>query len=360
MKKILITGGPVHGKLDDVKMITNRFKGGLIAKLADELAETESVVYLTSKGSKLPKNENIEVLFHDGIFDYMDVVLRMAPEMDAVILGGAVANLVPQEPIVGKFPSHNYKEGDVINIPFVIAPRIIDKVKEVAPKTHLFGFKLLSNVSHEELIEAAYGVVLESKATCIFANDTNDLNKKYAVTKEHSVIELTTDTYAQFIKDAIYDEYYRTIVNVDEIHIPHETITKFNNLRDLYTPFFEKVYANKYKFGTIAMKLPNGRILTTGRGKREMDELSVIDYVDYANRVVYSIGKKSTLNAGLIAYLFNTNPNLEYVVHYHEDCENLPHLPYAFPGTDRDCLREIHESFVIDNHGTFILGFKEN
>ena len=41
MKKILITGGPVHGKLDDVKMITNRFKGGLIAKLADELAETE-------------------------------------------------------------------------------------------------------------------------------------------------------------------------------------------------------------------------------------------------------------------------------------------------------------------------------
>ena len=62
MKKILITGGPVHGKLDDVKLITNRFKGGLIAKLADELAETEQIIYLTAKGATLPKNTNIEKL----------------------------------------------------------------------------------------------------------------------------------------------------------------------------------------------------------------------------------------------------------------------------------------------------------
>ena len=357
MKKILITGGPVHGKLDDVKLITNRFKGGLIAKLADELAETENVIYLTAKGATLPKNPNVEIMYHDGIFDYQDIVLRLAPSVDAVILGGAVANLVPQTPINGKFPSHNYKVGDVINIPFVIAPRIIDQVKKVAPNVHLFGFKLLSNVTHEELIDAAYGVVLESKATCIFANDTADLNKKYAVTKERSVIELTTDNYANFIRKAIYDEYYKTVVTFEDVKIPHESIAQFNNLKDLYCSYFDKLYAGKYRFGTIALRLPNGQILTTGRGKKEMDEISIIDKVDFDDRIVVSINKKATLNAGLIAYLFKINPELKYIVHYHEDCEHLPHVDYAFPGTDRDCLRNMHESFVINNHGTFVLGY---
>ena len=35
--KILITGGPVHAKLDAVKIITNTFKGGLMAELGKVL-----------------------------------------------------------------------------------------------------------------------------------------------------------------------------------------------------------------------------------------------------------------------------------------------------------------------------------
>jgi phosphopantothenoylcysteine synthetase/decarboxylase len=31
--RILITGGPVHAYLDAVKIITNKFKGGLMAEL---------------------------------------------------------------------------------------------------------------------------------------------------------------------------------------------------------------------------------------------------------------------------------------------------------------------------------------
>jgi phosphopantothenoylcysteine synthetase/decarboxylase len=34
--KILITGGPVHAYLDPVKIITNKFKGGLMAELDKE------------------------------------------------------------------------------------------------------------------------------------------------------------------------------------------------------------------------------------------------------------------------------------------------------------------------------------
>ena len=43
--KILITGGPVHAKLDAVKFVTNRFKGGLIADLADNMSNHAKVTY---------------------------------------------------------------------------------------------------------------------------------------------------------------------------------------------------------------------------------------------------------------------------------------------------------------------------
>src|ERR1035441_6034934 len=98
----------------------------------------------------------------------MKQVVELAPKYDAVILGAAVANLIPVERFPGKFPSHNYKPGDIIPFSLKIAPRIIDEVKAVAPKTHLFGFKLLSGVPHDELISAAYGVLLESHATAVF------------------------------------------------------------------------------------------------------------------------------------------------------------------------------------------------
>lgn len=354
MKKILITGGPVYGKLDDVKIVTNKFKGGLIAKLADDLADDAEVTYLTSRGAKLPSNKKINVMYFDDIFHYELMVLESAKHVDAVVLGAAVANLIPQNPIQGKFPSHNYNPGDVINIPFIIAPRIIDKVKQVAPNVHLFGFKLLSNVSYDALIDAAYGVVLDSKATCIFANDTKDLNKKYAITKERSVIELNTDNYADFILQAIDDKYFKTIVSNEILNIDERSMSKFNELKENYKDKFEKIYGGKYRFGTIAVRMEDGRILTTGRGKKELDELSIINGIDYEKRIILTSGRKATLNAPLIKYLFD-NHNIDILIHYHDFEDYLPVESYAFPGTERDSFRNVEGSFIIDKHGTFIM-----
>ena len=178
--KILVTGGPVHAKLDAVKFVTNRFKGGLMAKLADEIIEQGvHVTYLCSKGSKRPQGMghddeagNLEVVYHDGFHDYRAKVKEMAPEFDAVVLGAAVANLIPVAywgkpvsdgeshkhpkhslPLEGKFPSHNYEPGDSIEMEWQIAPRIIDEAKAVMKKgAHLFGFKLLGGVEHEAAV----------------------------------------------------------------------------------------------------------------------------------------------------------------------------------------------------------------
>lgn len=349
---ILITGGAVHGKLDDVKIITNRFRGGLMAELADMLSEEFDVVYLTSKGATLPKKVS-NIIYHDGLYDYQEQVLKMAPKMDAVILGGAVANLIPQTPFQGKFPSHNYQPGDVVNIPFVIAPRIIDQVKKVAPRTCLIGFKLLSGVSQEELLDAAYGVLKESGASIVIANDARDLSQKFIVTKEKQAIPCNMTEVASFIVRLIKSKYYQTLL------VPYREAVDyllrnnvlFNELKERYKAKFEK----HNNFGTVAVRIHENTFITTSRKKEGPGVY--IERIDHEQHIVYCEGENNaTLNAPLLDNIFKANPDVAYIVHYHEIVEGLPLYEYETPATVADSQREgINKSFCIKHHGCYLL-----
>ncbi len=359
--KILVTGGPVHAKLDAVKIITNTFRGGMMADLADRLKMVDinnvEITYLTAKHSKVPCLNSPRLLYHDGFQDYFKQVVELAPQFDAVILGAAVANLIPKNPLTGKFPSHNYKPGDTIPIDFTIAPRVIDEVKKVAPKTHLFGFKLLSGVPYEELISAAYGVLLESHATAVFANDRKDLWTKYAVTKERGVHPMAFDDMAQFILQCIRDKYYQTeVLNARVIYPDAEhTFRMYETLLgDKFKPIPEG-----YVFGTIAIRNPDGSFLTTGRGKNELSDQVVVMDVHHTKLKVRTYGKKATLNAPLLDWIFKHNQKCHAIVHYHEQRHDINlTLPYAIPGTVNDSQRAFEstqQSFNIADHGCFLL-----
>ena len=367
--KILITGGPVHAKLDAVKIITNKFKGGLMAELAELLLYQEcEVTYLTAKGAKLPdvveldnganvKKAQAEILYHDGFHDYHKQVLALAPAFDAVVLGGAVANLIPLEPLTGKFPSHNYKPGDIIPINFTIAPRVIDDVKKVAPNTHLFGFKLLSGVPHEELISAAYGVLLESKATAVFANDAKNLMVKYAVTKERGEHPMNINDMAKFIVECVGDVYYKTVLcPTHEATDSTKAIRDFNVISGMYADNYTEV-PEGYMFGTIAVRNHDGSFITTGRGKHELDDKVLVYNVNHDKHVVEVHGeKKASLNAPLLDWIFKHTPNVHAIVHFHTQCPDadIKTLPYAIPGTVRDSQRTVRKSFNIEGHGCFL------
>lgn len=353
MKTILITGGAVHGKLDAVKLVTNRFRGGMMAEIAELLSLHFDVTYLTAKGMSHPNLTHGHLLFHDGFHDYMQKVLELAPTMNGILLGAAVANLIPQSPFPGKFPSHQYKPGDIINIPFVIAPRVIDQVHRVAPKTHLFGFKLLSGVAKEVLVDAAYGVLLDSKAELVFANDATNLAAKFAITKERGVIPLDIDGLVQMVKQAMEDEYYSSVSCVD---LSIGDVTLFNKL----------VLENQFNFmahngfGTVAVRAGPGKsFFTTQRNKIMNGQFVNIPILVYAvshdtRQVIYQGTSKPTLNAPLLAHIFETNPTVTHIIHLHEQVPNLPTLPYAPPATVRDSIRDVHSSFNIEHHGCYL------
>lgn len=356
MKKLLITGGPVHAHLDAVKIITNGFAGGLMAQLAEELATRGAeITYLCApKAGRVvvPKVKKIEVLEHSGFDDYLKKVVDIAPRVDGVILGAAVANLIPANPWKGKFPSHDYKPGDTIPIPFTIAPRVIDEVKKVAPNTHLFGYKLLSGVDYEELIRAAYGIVLEAKATAVIANDATNLQQKFVVTKERGVHPMMQTDLAAWMWTMLNDRYYSSVFEREVTPAVLEE-KRLEALVENYRNRFTRV-ENGIIFGTVAVRNGEG-FLTTGRGKRELDEISYVSSVDHSRRKLH-IGnyKKASLNAPLLAKMFE-NPKVDYIVHYHEQVKGLPTYSYAPPGTMRDTERPNKESFNIKEHGCMLL-----
>lgn len=369
--KVLITGGPVYGKLDDVKLITNRFKGGLMADLADRLCVYPNIdiTYLTTKDSKHPLlGKNTTVIYHDGFESYKNKVLELAPKMNAVILGAAIANLIPCETIKGKFPSHQYKEGDIIPINFKIAPRIINMVKQVAPYTKLFGFKLLSGAKKTELIEAANEIVLSSKAVTVFANDTSDLLTKYAITKEHSIIEMNIEQMVDYLYKCINDEYYKTIKAGDYYF---NDITSYADKYYHYCKNYSSAFSicGEYMFGCVAVRINSislsqeyNPFIISPRGKNNITDKKycVINHVNHSTLEIESGDKlKASLNAPLIYEIFRQNKEVSVVVHLHEyidDLEkSLPKYEYAIPGTKRDSLRYINSSFNIEYHGYYLI-----
>ena len=388
MKKILISGGPVHCFIDSVKIVTNRFRGGLMAKLAGEFVDMAEnlhadkkvnrgdkeadvhVTYLCSKSSKQPMwdeflggedTTHLTVIHHNGIDDYMEKVVTLAPNMDAVVLGAAVCNLIPHKKIDGKFPSHNYKEGDIIPIDFTIAPRIIDQVKKVNPKTLLFGYKLIDNTSYNELISAAYGVLLESKAVTIFANDAQNLMQKYAVTKERGVHPIHNDGVAQFILDRMDEQYYSTATaKTDKISEEMEFCQEHLNklLCSHKVNFIET--DEGYMFGSGAIKCDGDRrdnsFVTTARGKQEMADYAYVKWVDHKAMKVYcATTKKASLNAPLFDRIFQSFPDVKQILHFHHQRADLATVDYATPGTDKDSQRVmVGASFNIEGHGCIL------
>lgn len=371
MAKILFTLGPIPAKLDSVKYLTNRFKGGLAWKTAIELCKEHGheVTVVKWKYHDVPDGSDISIINVEDIYDYRDTVLKT--KADVYVLAAAVANLMPSNPWKGKFASHNYKIGDRFNIEFEIAPRIIDLVKKEYPRSALVGYKLYDGTD-EQLIEAGWETLINSKANIVFANHPAwAKERKIMLTSDGSEIYTSFDEHIKWIDKLANSKYYITQAQEKvDLERPHKTwfdlstgITQkeheeINAIAGMY-PKFQK---RGMTFGCFAYRLDNGQFITTSRGKKESGFSRVIS-VDHEKRIIEVKNTKATLNAPLLDNVFKNNPQYKILIHSHKNIEGFLHLPYELPGTDREVeiAKNIHfelsVGFNIQNHG-YIAGFK--
>lgn len=393
---ILISAGCVYGRLDDNKLVGNRVRGIWACKFAGYLASKGHFVSLLVPDT-MPKFEEfhtlvgeysgrgplcreglglmspgaIEVIRHNGYESYAAKCYKLALTHDAAVMAAAVVNWIPKEPFAGKMPTKGYKERDEISIPFYLAPRVINRMKALNPKITLIGCKMLSGSTFDELIDAAYHVVLDARCNVVVANDMQTgLRGKHLVYQDRTAQTFDNDFEGFFkaLEAVVLDEHYRTVqVEADDRWAPEILLAmrQFDRIVDKHRDRFVKRTADGDKvFGAVAVQVGSvggdGGWLVSPREKGSLftsaDAVWVRD-VHYGEHLVkVAGGGKATLNAPLLIRVA-TLTNATSVLHLHEQLPDVPTLPYAPPGTVRDSNREIlfiqpHlTSFNIEGHG---------
>lgn len=360
MKRVVISCGPIPARLDSVKFITNKFKGGLAFKTAKALVNEDefNVTIIIWDGTPVPDwcDDKVNVVKIKDVYDYYNWICNNAEQYDAFIMAAAVANLAPVKPWEGKFPSHNYSVGEEFDIKFTIAPRAIDAVKKHNKRACLIGYKLFDG-TEEELIDAAKITQKESKATIIFANHpATAKEKKLAITSDGTIIPCSFDEHIGMIINAIKNHYYSTKIVEVNTEDPH--------IREALAVV--KMYENTFKeigYGTVAVPIENypGWFATTSRG--HAGDPVVVCEVDNTSRTVYA-SSKATLNAPTLAVMLKYNEG-SIIVHRHYGDPNLDNnkylesvkLDYTFPGTIEEvhaiteCCKNGHTGAISNPHG---------
>lgn len=228
--KYIITSGPMEMAIDDVRKIKNSSTGSLGTAIANELrnANKEDVTYIHTSGAFKPENiKCIEVSTHSELItaltnemtDDCCVIHAMAisdfrmegsvskdklfkfliDNKDAINNEEDIQQLIEQHiNIQSKLSS---KEDQVLFLSKEI--KVIDQIKQINPNCMLVGFKLLSNVTCDELIRVARQTLERASCDLVVANLKEEVSSEshhgYLVTADNIIEAFTKQEIARQI-----------------------------------------------------------------------------------------------------------------------------------------------------------------
>lgn len=150
---VLVTGGPTPAPVDNVRRITNRFRGKLGVKMAEELLLRGADVFVIHGDGAYRPPDYIPYTIIKTFDAYLDVVMDSLSKKDYKIgvFSAAVADYTPKTVLPGKIPSG----GALQSIELVQTAKVIEKVRKEFPDLFMVTFKYQENMAHDELIEIA-------------------------------------------------------------------------------------------------------------------------------------------------------------------------------------------------------------
>lgn len=223
--KILITSGGTTEKIDSVRGITNHATGSLGKILAETfLAAGHKVSLVTTKQAVRPDPhprltiveistvdslmteleplvKTHEVCIHSmAVSDYTPVYMA---DFDEVEKTADLRQLLTQSNQEAKISSAS----DYQVLFLKKTPKVIGKIKDWNPSIRLVGFKLLVDVSQEELFAVARASLDRNRADYILANDLTDITKTshrgYLLGKNSVDVANTKEAIAQLILERV-------------------------------------------------------------------------------------------------------------------------------------------------------------
>lgn len=150
---ILVTGGPTPVPIDNIRRITNRFRGTLSLKITEELylRGAEVQLILGMGGDTPPSYFPCEIA--QTYEHYAQLVLDHLQQYPYVfgIFSAAVADYQPERVLPGKIPSG----GALHSLKLVPTGKVIERVRTEFPDLYMVTFKYQEDVTHKELIDIA-------------------------------------------------------------------------------------------------------------------------------------------------------------------------------------------------------------
>lgn len=221
---ILITAGGTNEKIDNVRTITNSSTGKLGSAIAEAFAETAAlrsgkIYYVCGQNAVIPEAECIDIIRIGSVNDLVEKLTEImtTSKIDAVIHSMAVSDytvdalttksniastiadfIYRNEPEAAMDPkslserlveaafspseklnNENKISSDIDDMVIIMkkTPKVIGLIKKLQPTTLLVGFKLLSNVALETLIDTGYNLLLKNSCDLVLANDLSGINE---------------------------------------------------------------------------------------------------------------------------------------------------------------------------------------
>ncbi|MCI3917712.1 phosphopantothenate--cysteine ligase [Streptococcus intermedius] len=211
--KLLITSGGTSEKIDQVRSITNHSTGKLGALIADSfLAQGDQVTLITTRNAIKPAaHPNLTIQIIENVQELFEMMKPLVKTHDVLIHSMAISDYTPiymtgfeqitTSQDLTEFLNKTNKQSkisskDNYQVLFLKqTPKIISQVKKWNPNIRLIGFKLLVDVSKEELLTVARASLTKNQAEIIVANDLSDIsdNQHHAyLVKINSVIKADT------------------------------------------------------------------------------------------------------------------------------------------------------------------------
>ena len=218
---ILITSGGTSEKIDRVRSITNHSTGRLGKIISEKFLDKGDQVTLvtTPKAVRPAAHPNLTLVQIENVAELLESLKPLVHTHDVLIHAMAVSDYTPvymtgleavaASPDMTEFLNKTNSESkissqDDVQVLFLKkTPKVISLIKKWNPAIRLIGFKLLVNVTKEELLKTARDSLIKNQAEIIVANDLTEISnhghRAYLVGKDTVTQAQSKEEIAQLL-----------------------------------------------------------------------------------------------------------------------------------------------------------------
>ncbi len=213
-RRVLVSAGPTWESFDPVRFLSNPSSGKMGYALAKIAARRCAQVHLVSGPCFLEAPAGVERTCVTSALEMRDVILRLSPQLDAIVMAAAVSDYRPTE----KSPQKLRKVAEKLTILLEPNPDILAALGEVKPPTQvLVGFA----AETENLLKNAKDKLVRKNLDFIVANDLSkkgsgfgcDTNEVTIIERSGAVIGLALMT-KEDVASEIWDRVERFLASV--------------------------------------------------------------------------------------------------------------------------------------------------